>query len=178
MPGDDEEAEALTREALEILQRLSAILPLAIKKARAAGARDAAQRLARLAVEFPNEDVEPAQERPPERTSKRAGRGEIADWILKSLEAAGQLGAKRVELRDEAVRSSIARSSFFMALERLSKERKVVERDGRLFLAHFGSSPPSSSLQFRAGATSEADSQAVAPAHNHNQEGSRWTRPS
>jgi hypothetical protein len=98
MADDEDDIERLTSEALTAIQRLSVIVPLAIHKARLAGARETAARIARLAVQFP-EETEPAENRSQavtaEPRAKRIGRGKIPAYITQRLEEAGSGGLPR-----------------------------------------------------------------------------------
>jgi hypothetical protein len=180
MTDEHDEIEQLTREALDAIQRLSVVVPLAIQKARMAGARETADRIAKFAGQFPEESGADSTKSAVSTTqprSKRIGRGMIPAYINQRLGAAGDRGMPRRELRDQAHTDGIPRSSFTAAVDRMISTGQIVVTNGRLRLAHQPEAAPTTSHKNGAGAALDSDV-ATAPAHHINQEESAWTRPS
>jgi hypothetical protein len=183
MAEEDDEIERLTREALDAIQRLSVVVPMVIRKARKAGAREVAERIARIATQFPDdqdEDVTSSQAKGEPKAPRPApNRGSVA-LLASMVDGYGPAGTFRRGLRDHAYSSGMKRSTFHYALQALLASNEVVEFNGRLYgirHAPVGASPVKDTGT-AAEAELPAEQEAAAPVHSQHEEGPLWNRPS
>jgi hypothetical protein len=165
--AERDELDRLVEEATAALQRLSIIVPMAVNLAYRAGAKETANRLAELALDFPDTGAAAssgASALPVHDAPAKRAKGRVINTIREYLAHAPDRSAPESDLRSSlVVGRGLNRSSVHMALKRLKEIGDVIETDGRLQLVE--RSPADKEI-------GAAESLAVAPAapdHQTNQ---------
>lgn len=129
---DKTEFEYLRAELLAAAAKIQELLPRALDAAFEQGGRQAAHRLAELAMAFPTSSSATAAKKQVE-SGARPGRGKVIGRIGADLKACGEAGVDEASYRQSLVDEGIKRSSIHMAIKRLIETGVVVQIDGRLY---------------------------------------------